>query len=320
MLASAVAALTNLRAAADRAPRSVARELSRVHGILVIDKPAGMSSATAVEQVRRGLGIERAGHGGTLDPIATGVLAICVGAGTKLAQFLLADDKAYEAEGVLGVATDTLDRTGQVIERRPVEVTREALVAALAAHLGPQTQIPPMYSAIKQGGVRLYHRARAGEEVERAPRAIRIDQLELLAFEPPRFRIAIACSKGTYVRSLIADLGSAVGAGAHLSELRRTRSGRFTLDHAVALDRLAEATLIPPAEATALPAVIVPPALVAQVFNGVQLPVTAFGADGLERFQLIDRAGALLAIAHPDAGRTIYDRVFPELTRGTGGP
>jgi tRNA pseudouridine55 synthase len=288
-----------------------------VHGVIVIDKPTGMSSARAVEHVRRGLGIERAGHGGTLDPLATGVLPICVGAGTKLAQFLLADDKAYEAEGLLGVTTDTLDRTGRILEQRDAEVSREALVAALAVHTGLQTQIPPMYSAIKQGGVRLYQRARAGEEVVREPRAIRIDRFELLSFEPPRFRVAIACSKGTYVRSLIADVGTAVNAGAHLTELRRTRSGRFTLDQATPLDRLGEATLIPPERATDLPAVTVPDAMLPQVWNGVQLPVAVFGADGLERFQLLDHSGRLLAIAHPDAGRTVYDRDFPELTRGT---
>jgi tRNA pseudouridine55 synthase len=286
-----------------------------VHGVLVLDKPAGMSSAMAVDRVRGELAIDRAGHGGTLDPIATGVLPICVGAGTKLAQFLLADDKAYEAEGMLGVETDTLDRTGRVIAERAVWVTRDLLASVLAAHIGEQSQIPPMYSAIKQGGVRLYQRARAGQEVERAPRTIRIDRLDLLAFEPPRFRIAIACSKGTYVRSLIADIGQALGAGAHLTELRRTRSGKFTLDQAVTLDRLAWARLIPPELATDLPPVTVPGALVAQVYSGVQLPITAFGADGLERFQLLDEHGRLLAVAHPEAGRTIYDRVFPELTR-----
>ena len=284
-----------------------------MHGILVIDKPAGTSSAMAVEYVRRVLWIDRAGHGGTLDPIATGVLPICVGAGTKLAQFLLADDKAYEAEGLLGIETDTLDRTGRVVSQRAVSVSREALLAVLATYHGEQTQIPPMYSAIKQGGVRLYHRARAGEEVVRAPRTIRIDHLELLAFEPPRFRVAVACSKGTYIRSLVADIGSAVAAGAHLAELRRTRSGRFTIDQAVPLARLAEAALIPPAQATELPAVTVPNELVAQIFNGVQLPIATFAADGLARFQLLDEDGQLLAVAHPQDGRTVYDRVFPEL-------
>jgi tRNA pseudouridine55 synthase len=287
-----------------------------VNGVVIIDKPPGMSSANVVERVRRDLGVDRAGHGGTLDPLATGVLAICVGSGTKLAQFMLADDKAYEAEGILGVETDTLDRTGRVVAERAAEVTRDALLAALAGLRGAQAQVPPMFSAIKQGGVRLYHRARAGEEVERAPRQIRIDQLELLAFEPPRFRIAIACSKGTYVRSLIADLGTAVGAGAHLAELRRTRSGQFTIEQAVTLDRLAEARLIPPEQATSLPRVVVPAPLIAQIFNGVQLPIAAFGADGLERFQLVDEDGRLLAIAHPQDGKTVYDRGFPELSRG----
>ena len=286
-----------------------------MHGVLVIDKPAGVSSAMAVERVRRDLRIDRAGHGGTLDPIATGVLPICVGAGTKLAQFLLADDKAYEAEAVLGVETDTLDRTGRVVAEHPVAVTRDALLAVLAAHLGEQAQVPPMYSAIKQGGVRLYDRARAGEEVERAPRPIRIDRLDLLAFEPPRFRIAVACSKGTYIRSLVADIGRALLAGAHLAELRRTRSGRFTIEQAVALDRLDEATLVSPAAATGLARVTVAAALVPRVLGGVQLPVAALGAEGLEQFQLVDEDGALLAIAHPHAGRTIYDRVFPELRR-----
>jgi tRNA pseudouridine55 synthase len=284
-----------------------------VHGILVLDKPAGLTSAGAVKHVRRALELRRAGHGGTLDPIATGVLAICLGAGTKLAQFLLADDKAYVADGVLGIETDTLDRTGRVVRERAAHVSRDALVAALAAHHGEQTQIPPMYSAIKLGGVRLYDRARAGEEVERAPRAIRIERLELIAFEPPRFRIAVACSKGTYIRSLIADLGAAVGAGAHLAELRRTRSGRFTIDQAVTLDRLGEAALVPPGLALDLPRVTVPAALVPQVLSGVRLATEAFGSQECGIFQLLDEQGQLLAIAHTEAGCTVYDRVFPEL-------
>jgi tRNA pseudouridine55 synthase len=286
-----------------------------MNGVLVIDKPAGMSSASAVDRIRRALAIDRAGHGGTLDPIATGVLPVCVGAGTKLAQFLLADDKAYEAEGVLGVETDTLDRTGRVTAERSVDVVRDALLEVLARHVGEQAQIPPMYSAIKQGGVRLYDRARAGEEVARAPRQIRIDRLELLGFEPPRFRIAIACSKGTYIRSLVADIGTALGAGAHLAELRRTRSGRFTLEQAVPLDRLHEATLVPPHEASGLPRVVVPAALVGRIYSGMQLPIIALDAEGLEQFQMVDEDGTLLGFAHPEAGRTVYDRIFPELSR-----
>jgi tRNA pseudouridine55 synthase len=285
-----------------------------VHGVLVLDKPPGMSSATAVDQVRKALGVERAGHGGTLDPIATGVLAVCLGAATKLAQFLLADDKAYEAEGLLGVATDTLDRTGRVVRERRGDVSPAALLAAIDALRELREQVPPMYSAIKQGGVRLYDRARAGEEVVRAPRPIRIDRLELLAFAPPRFRIAVACSKGTYIRSLIADLGEAVGAGAHLAELRRTQSGRFTIAQAVPLHRVQEAALIALPDATGLPTIQVAAGLVGPVLSGVQLPIEALAAGGHERFQLVDEAGRLLAVAHPQAGRTVYDRVFPELS------
>lgn len=284
-----------------------------MHGVIVIDKPTGLSSAHTVERIRRELGLARAGHAGTLDPLATGVLPICVGAGTKLAQFLLADDKAYEAEGVLGIETDTLDRTGRVLAERPVAVSQDALAAVLAAHLGEQDQVPPMYSAIKQGGVRLYHQARAGLDVERAPRQIRIDRLELLAFAPPRFRIAVACSKGTYIRSLIADIGAKLGPGAHLAELRRTVCGRFSITQAVGLDRLRDAVLVPLEAATGLPSVVVDAARLTHVGNGVQFPVELLGAEGLERFQLVAEDGRLVAIAHPEAGRTVYDRVFPEL-------
>ncbi|HEU0031712.1 MAG TPA: hypothetical protein VFQ53_13835, partial [Kofleriaceae bacterium] len=221
-----------------------------------------------------------------------------------------------------GVETDTLDRTGNVVAMRACDaITREQIVAALATMVGEQDQVPPMYSAIKQGGVRMYHRARAGEDVERAPRKIRIDQLELLAFEPPRFRIAIACSKGTYVRTIVADLGTALGCGAHLAELRRTRSGRFAIEQAVTLDALqtldADAVrrrLIPLHAATGLPSVVVPGELLARVRAGLQLPIERLTTEAHERFQLVDEQGRLVAIVHPEAGRVIYDRVFPEYT------
>jgi tRNA pseudouridine55 synthase len=286
-----------------------------MHGVLVVDKPAGKSSAATVEHVKRALGAERAGHGGTLDPIATGVLAICVNAATKLAGYLLADDKAYEAEGILGVQTDTLDRTGRVTATAAVTVDEAALRAALAKRCGEQDQIPPMFSAIKQGGVRLYQRARAGEEVEREPRKIRIDRLELLAFEPPRFRIAIACSKGTYVRSIVADLGDDLGCGAHLAELRRTRSGRFSIEQAIAFDRLGEldlaAHLIPLGRATDLPTIVAPDDYLVSIRSGVQLETAAFPDELPTQFQLVDTAHRLVAIAHADLGRLVYDRVFP---------
>jgi len=291
-----------------------------MHGVLVVDKPANRSSASTVEQVKRALGADRAGHGGTLDPLATGVLAVCINAGTKVAQYLLADDKAYEATGVFGVETDTLDRTGQVVAERDVGgVTDARLREALARRLGEQDQVPPMYSAIKQGGVRLYHRARAGEEVERAPRRIRIDRLDLLELAGPRFRIAIACSKGTYVRSLIADLGSDLGCGAHLAELRRTRSGRFTLDQAVTLEALPATIdpawlathLIPLGRATGLRPVVANDAQLGPIRSGVQLPLPELGGNP-EVFQIVDGSGRLVAIAHGTDDKVVYDRVFPE--------
>jgi tRNA pseudouridine55 synthase len=292
-----------------------------VHGVLIVDKPAGVSSALAVDRVKHSLGVRRVGHGGTLDPLATGVLAVCLGGATKIAQYLLADDKEYVADGLLGVETDTLDRTGTITAQREVTVTREAMLAAIAAHTGELEQIPPMFSAIKQDGVRMYTRARAGEEIERAPRKIRIDRLELVMFEPPRFRIVIACSKGTYVRSLVADLGTAVGAGAHMTELRRTRSGRFTIDMAIRLDRVGVDDLGPHliamSAATNLPSVVAAAALHPQIRSGLQLPVEVFTAEKLERFQLVAEGGRLLAIVHVEEGTVLYDRVFPDGDTGS---
>jgi tRNA pseudouridine55 synthase len=204
------------------------------------------------------------------------------------------------------------------VRERPWQgATRAALEAALLARTGEHDQVPPMYSALKQGGVRLYELARAGEEVERAPRRIRIDRLELLAWEPPRFRIAIACGKGTYVRSLVADLGEDLGCGAHLAELRRTRSGRFSLAQSVRLDALDRATgaahLVAPADALALPVAHAAEEVLKPILSGVQLALEAVGAEELLQFQIVDPRGGLVAIAHAENGRIVYDRVFPEL-------
>jgi tRNA pseudouridine55 synthase len=297
-----------------------------MNGVLVLDKPRGMSSASAVNYVKQRLGAKRAGHGGTLDPIATGVLPICLDEATKLAQYMLADDKEYEAELVLGVETDTYDRTGTVTATRSADhVTREMVERALAARVGEQDQLPPVFSAIKQGGVRMYHRARAGEHVERTPRRVRLDRLDLLDFVPagrsesgqlhsgpPIVRIAIACSKGTYVRSLVADLGTDLGTGAHMTELRRTRSGLFTIAQAHDLDRLDNCRIVPLEEATELPVVVVAPDHVTKIRNGLQMPPDAFGVapEIFEKFQLFDESKKLVAVAHVEANKVIYDRVF----------
>jgi tRNA pseudouridine55 synthase len=282
-----------------------------VNGVLVLDKPPGMSSAAAVDHVKRALGASRAGHGGTLDPIATGVLAICLGEATKLAPYLLADDKAYEALAVLGVATDTLDRTGAVTETRPYDhVTADAIERALAGRRGEQDQVPPMYSAVKRGGVPLYKHARRGIEIEREPRRIRIDRLELVRFEPPHVALSIACSKGTYVRSLVADIGADLGCGANLAQLRRTQSGRFSIDTAQQLDALDPTRILAMADVLELPIVTIPEALVTTIRNGIQHPLERIGAPAGQQFQMFDEARGLLAIGHDEGGHVVYDRVF----------
>ncbi|HUS28428.1 MAG TPA: tRNA pseudouridine(55) synthase TruB [Kofleriaceae bacterium] len=287
-----------------------------MHGVLVLDKPRDMSSASAVEHVRRRLGIKRAGHGGTLDPIATGVLAICLGEATKLAGYLLADDKEYEADLVLGSETDTYDRTGVVTSTRPADhITAEMIERVLAARTGEQDQLPPIYSAIKQDGVRMYHRARRGETletIERTPRRIRIDRLALLDYTAPVARIAIACSKGTYVRSIVADIGTDLGVGAHMSELRRTRSGTFTLAQAHDLDRMDNCRIVPLEQATKLPIVIASDDHITKIRNGLQMPPDVLGVapEIFQKFQLFNEARKLVAVAHVDRNRVIYDRVF----------
>ncbi len=273
-----------------------------------------MSSASAVDRVRRKLGSDRAGHGGTLDPLATGVLPICLGYATRLARFVLGEDKGYLADGLLGVETDSLDRTGAVTRESPVAVTREAMLAAIAGRLGEQDQVPPMYSAIKVDGVRTYRRARRGEIVEMAPRRIRIDRITLERFEPPHFAIAVECGKGTYIRSLVADLGTDVGCGAHLTALRRTRAGRFTIAQAVALDDVTADKLVPLDQVCDLPKLAVADELVVRIRNGIQMPVGTFGELPPGEVQLVDSEGKLVAVAHAVGTIVAYDLVIPRVT------
>ena len=212
--------------------------------LLVIDKPSGPSSFAVCKRVRALLGKqgEKVGHGGTLDPFASGVLPICIGEGTKVVPFLLDADKAYEAVVRFGVETDTLDGTGQVVaEHSLAGLGRGAVEAALAHFRGAIEQIPPMYSALKRDGRPLYVYARKGQTIERPARKVTVHVLELVDFDPPdRARLRVRCSKGTYIRSLAADVGQRLGVGAHLVELRRTASGPFTIEQAVTLDALAE--------------------------------------------------------------------------------
>ena len=211
-----------------------------VNGVLVLDKPRGMSSNQALQKVRWLLNAEKAGHTGSLDPLATGVLPLCFGEATKFSQYLLDADKGYETVAQLGVTTTTGDAEGEVLEERQVTVGREALEALLPRFSGEIEQVPPMYSALKKDGQPLYKLARAGEVVEREARSVTIARLDLLAFEAPCATLAVSCSKGTYIRTLVEDIGRELGCGAHVAALRRTQAGPFGLAQAVTLEELVQ--------------------------------------------------------------------------------
>ncbi len=204
--------------------------------LFVIDKPSGLTSHDVVDHVRRALKMRRVGHAGTLDPSATGVLLVLTGRATRLAQFLVETEKEYAGTMMLGVATDTQDADGKVIATADsAGIDKAQVESAFAAFRGDIDQIPPMTSAIKQGGQRLYALARKGITVERKPRRVRIERFEVTTFAPPLVGFEVVCSKGTYVRTLAADVGERLGCGAHVSELRRTRVGPFGADVSIPL-------------------------------------------------------------------------------------
>lgn len=214
------------------------RRGNRVDGVLLLAKPRGISSQTAVSRVKRLFQAAKAGHTGTLDPLAEGLLPVCLGEATKFSQGLLDADKGYRAVVRLGVRTTTGDLEGAVVEERPVTDEPERLTAVLAKFRGAVSQIPPMYSALKRDGRPLYDYARAGEEVERAPRQVRILELTLTRSELPDLTLEVRCSKGTYIRVLAEDIGAALGCGAALAALTRTAVGRFGVESAVSFDGL----------------------------------------------------------------------------------
>jgi tRNA pseudouridine55 synthase len=214
------------------------RSWQRVDGVLLLDKPTGMTSNSALQSARRLFSAAKAGHTGTLDPLATGLLPLCFGEATKFSSDLLEADKTYEADVLFGITTDTGDAEGEVLVRRPVAFSPEDLEAALARFRGPISQIPPMYSAIKRDGKPLYELARQGIEVERAARAVTIHELVLLEISGDRCRLRVSCSKGTYIRTLAEDIGEFLSCGAHLTGLRRTRVGPLQISDAVTLDQL----------------------------------------------------------------------------------
>ena len=213
-----------------------------MNGVINVNKPLGMTSHDVVYRLRKLLTIKKIGHTGTLDPDASGVLPMCIGRATKVADMLTAQDKQYIAEVTLGSATDTLDASGTVTETAEVNVTPEEISCAVREFVGDIEQIPPMYSAIKIDGKKLYELAREGKEIERKPRQVRIENIEILSIdlENNKFSMKVDCSKGTYIRTLCDDIGRKLGCFAHMSALERTRSGRFDIAESYTLERIEE--------------------------------------------------------------------------------
>ncbi|RFC43758.1 MAG: tRNA pseudouridine55 synthase [Verrucomicrobia bacterium] len=228
-------------------------QTKELEGVLLVDKPTDHTSHDVVARLRRKLNMKRIGHAGTLDPMATGLLIMLIGKATRISQYLISLDKEYEGTITLGATTDSQDADGQVMETRPVPPLTEAEVrTAMNSFLGDQYQMPPMYSAIKIGGVPLYKSARKGEDVVREPRFIRVMSIDLTRFALPQLDFRLRSSKGTYVRTIAHDLGQKLGCGAHLSALRRTATDRFNISQAITLDAI-EAMPIPEIERRLIP-------------------------------------------------------------------
>ena len=281
-----------------------------LNGIVVVDKPEGISSAGVVARVKRITGAKKVGHTGTLDPIATGVLVCCINRATRLSQFFLKGDKVYEAELVLGTVTDTQDATGTVIGRHLLDgISADRVREKAARFVGSINQVPPVYSALKHQGTPLYKLARRGTAVEKPARPVRINYLEILDVNLPVVRFSVSCSSGTYVRTLCADLGRELGCGGHLRGLRRTASCGFSIGDAMSLEKLTECmdrgcldeAVIPMNEALPfMPAAVVDGALAKKIQNGMKLskadfPVRPRVSDqGV--FKVVDPRGHLIAI------------------------
>ena len=274
-----------------------------ISGVLVVDKPVGLTSHDVVQIVRKGTNIRRAGHTGTLDPRASGVLVILVGPAVRLSEYVSASDKRYQAVIRLGATTDTYDADGRILSTQPVDKLNETQFEdALQSFVGEIEQVPPPYSAVKIKGRKAYEMAREGEDIDLSPRRIKVYNLELLEWAPPEAVIDVYCSSGTYVRSLAHDLGEKLGVGAHLIGLRRTKSGRFTLRDAVPLRRLREAFedgnwyqyLIPAAEALSdWPAIELEHEQVDAIRHGHRIPAEE-GAEGMVRG--VSEQGELVAL------------------------
>jgi tRNA pseudouridine55 synthase len=287
-----------------------------LHGVLLLDKPVGLSSNTALQRAKRLYRAEKAGHTGTLDPLASGLLPLCFGAATKFAQVSLDADKTYVATLKLGVTTSTGDAEGEVLRARPVAVRREDIDNACARLVGSIDQLPPMHSALKKDGRPLYDYARAGIDVERTPRRVTVHHLRVLDWQGERLAIEVACSKGTYVRTLAEDLGELLGCGAHLTALRRTASGRLKIEQACTLERLEalseaerDALLLPPDTLIAdWPAWQLSADEAARFLTGLRRRIDAPDAPRVRVYG--PEPQALLGAAHITAGELIPDRLL----------
>ncbi|MFV0523865.1 MAG: tRNA pseudouridine(55) synthase TruB [Acidimicrobiales bacterium] len=291
-------------------------------GALIVDKPAGCTSHDVVDQVRRALGTRKVGHAGTLDPDATGVLVLGVGPGTKLLNYVTGVDKGYRGRIRFGSETSTLDAAGEVTATHDMMVTADEVAAAAKTMVGPGLQVPPMVSAVRIGGRRLHELAREGTEVERPPRPIVVHRFDTSPTDDPLvYEARVVCSSGTYIRSLAADLGTALGGGAHLTELRRTSVGPFTLDDACGLDEL---QLRPLRHLVAhLPAIVIGAEDVRAIGHGqpvaiersirIEGPRPAPGSPeptGPAPFAVCDTDDTLVAIAALEEGRLVPERVL----------
>ncbi|HEY6514446.1 MAG TPA: tRNA pseudouridine(55) synthase TruB [Burkholderiaceae bacterium] len=290
-----------------------------VHGVLLLDKPVGLTSNQALQRAKRLLRAEKAGHTGTLDPLADGLLPICFGAATKFAQACLDADKCYRATLALGERTVSGDRETPVIERRPVNVDRAAVDGACRGFVGVIEQLPPMHSALKKDGKALYDYARAGLEVERAPRRVTILRIEVVEFNGQRLVIDVACSKGTYIRALADDIGRTLGCGAHLAALRRTGAGRLDVRDAVtleALEALSEAdrdALLRPTDCLLAdwPAVRLDADDAGRFLSGLRRRIDGNDAAAVRVYAA--QPEAFLGSAHITAGELIADRLLSPL-------
>lgn len=285
--------------------------MEQTDAVLIIDKKVGLSSAKVVTRVKGITRARKVGHAGTLDPFASGVLVCCLNRATRVAQYLLFSEKQYRAVLRLGVATDTLDGTGQVVEEKQVpKITSDQIESVLKRYTGETMQTPPVYSALKHQGKPLYHWARKGEPVQKEARPVTIKKLEVVSVDLPNITLEATCSAGTYIRQLGADIGSDLGCGGHLTELTRLRSGVFDLNQAMTLDQLEKAVkekqldsyLIRPADALPhMAEYVADEALKQKVAHGVRLTAQ----DGLDNeqegpFKIIDSNRKLLAIVEPD--------------------